>query len=86
MSKSKKIQYIDEIPFTISGIPCLIGVTHYLKVNGSHSYNAPSDMDYHGYTECDYDILDRKGYPAAWLERKGVDSDAADEAIDAYYS
>lgn len=59
-----------EIDATISGIPCIIRVTHYHRQEGSYSYNAPSDYDYYGFTELDYDILDRKGYPAAWLERK----------------
>lgn len=33
-------------------------------------YTAPSDMDYYGYTECEYEVLDRRGRPASWLERK----------------
>lgn len=84
-TKKKKSPYIDEIPFYVSGIPCLIGVINYTKVKGDSS-SWDSDWDYYGYTECEYDILDRKGYPAAWLERKGVDTDAADTAIDEYYS
>ena len=27
-------------------------------------------MDYYGYEEIEFSVLDRKGYPAAWLERK----------------
>ena len=34
------------------------------------AYNCPSDSDYYGDEEVEYSVLDRKGYPAAWLERK----------------
>jgi hypothetical protein len=44
-------------------------------VRGSYSYNAPSDMDYYGYTESEWEVLDRNGRPAAWLERKLTDTD-----------
>ena len=65
--------YIAEIESRIAGIPCLIGVTHFNRVRGSYSYNAPSDMDYYGYTESEWEVLDRRGRPAAWLERKLTD-------------
>lgn len=80
----KSFQY--EVPFRISGIPCLLGVSYFESVSGSFSYNADSDLDYYGYTECDYDILDRKGYPAAWLERKMTEDERclAEEAIAEY--
>jgi hypothetical protein len=32
-------------------------------------------VDYRGYTECEFDILDRRGRPAFWLERKASDED-----------
>jgi hypothetical protein len=54
----------------VAGIPCLISVTHFDSVRGSYSYNAPSDMDYYGYTEVEFEVLDRRGRPAPWLERK----------------
>lgn len=59
----------------IQGIPCQIDVTDCTVVKGSYSYNAPSDWDYYGYTEFDFEVYDRKGYPAAWLERKMTDDD-----------
>ena len=75
--------YIAEIEHRVAGIPCLIGVIDYDRVKGSFSYNAPSDMDYHGYTECDWEILDRRGRPAPWLARKinAREEDAINEAI-----
>ena len=66
--------YQAEFESRVAGIPCIIGVTHYVRVKGSHSYNAASDMDYYGYTECDFVVLDRRGRPAPWLERKLTDS------------
>ena len=69
------MSYIAEIESRVAGIPCLIGVTHFDSVRGSYSYNAPSDMDYYGYTESEWDVLDRRGRQAAWLERKLTDDD-----------
>jgi hypothetical protein len=64
-----------EIESTVAGIPCLIGVTEFSSVRGSYSYHADSDMDYYGYTESEWVVLDRRGRPAAWLERKLTDAD-----------
>lgn len=66
----RKFSYIAEIDARVAGIPCLIGVTEFNRYEGSHSYDAPSDMDYYGFTEVEFDVLDRRGRPAAWLERK----------------
>ena len=74
MATKKKSPYIDEIPFNVAGIPCLIGVTHYHKVKGDSS-TWDSDMDYHGYVECEFTVCDRRGRPAPWLERKLTDND-----------
>jgi hypothetical protein len=65
------------LPAKIQGIPCLVDVHHVSVVKGSFSYNAPSDLDYHGYTELDYTICDRRGRPAPWLERKATSDDIA---------
>lgn len=62
--------YIAEIETRVAGIPCIVGVTHFESVGGSYNYNAASDWDYHGYTECEFDVLDRRGRKAPWLERK----------------
>lgn len=62
--------YIAEIESRVAGIPCLIGVTHYESVAGSYSRNADSDMDYYGYSESEWEVLDRRGRKAPWLERK----------------
>jgi hypothetical protein len=60
--------YIAEIETTVAGIPCIIGVTEYSSVAGDS--RADSDWDYYGYTECDWQVLDRRGRPAPWLAKK----------------
>ncbi len=62
--------YIAEIETRVAGIPCIIGVSYYNRVEGSHSYHAASDWDYHGYTEADWEVLDRRGRKAPWLAKK----------------
>lgn len=65
-------EYYDlEMPTTIAGIPCLIGLESYDE--GSYSYNAASDWDYYGH--CDWVVLDRKGYAAQWLVKKMTTKD-----------
>ncbi|WP_348826628.1 hypothetical protein [Halomonas sp. RT37] len=61
---------------TVAGIPCRCRVTFY-------SHGAPMRTTGWGYGDCDpdepeefeFDILDRRGYPAAWLEQKLTDDD-----------
>lgn len=62
---------------TIAGIPCGILVESYLSVppwKGS-VYDCPSNLDYYGYTEFEFTVLDRKGYVADWLAKKLTDDD-----------
>lgn len=68
--------YLAELPARIAGIPCLIGVKQCLVVPGDPA-TWDSDWDYHGYDDIDYDVLDRRGRSAPWLQRK------VDSAIDA---
>ena len=56
--------YIAEIETRVAGIPCIIGVIEFESVAGSYSYYAASDWDYHGYTETDWEVCDRRGRPA----------------------
>ena len=60
------------LPFKISGIPCLIRISYYVRVRpwrGS-AQTCPSSDDYYGYTDCDWEVCDRKGYLAPWLGKK----------------
>lgn len=62
--------YIEEVVSRIAGIPCLIGVISYHQQRGSYSYHADSDLDFYGYVEAEWDVLDRNGRAAPWLESK----------------
>jgi hypothetical protein len=69
----------------IAGIPCQLKVTHFYQQ--APCYNTwDSDADFYGYTEINYDVLDRKGYPAPWLEKKitPIDDDRLQDLIVAY--
>lgn len=46
----------------IAGIPCIVAVTRFV--------NVPDSRWEQGYSEVDYTICDKRGYPAPWLERK----------------
>lgn len=62
---------------TIAGIPCGIKVLlymHHKPWRGSIG-SCPSDLDYYGYTEFEFTVLDRKGYEANWLRNKLTDGD-----------
>jgi len=67
------MSYIAKIDSYVAGIPCIIGVVDYTCVKGSYSYHAASDWDYHGYTESEWEVCDRRGRPAPWLARKLTD-------------
>jgi len=66
-----------QIESQIQGIPCLIEVTTLSVVKpwrGSID-KCPSSDDYYGYSEVEFEVLDRKGYKAAWLKSKMTDKD-----------
>ena len=63
-----------ELETTVSGIPCISRVT-------DANYTQPdrntwsSDIDYRGGWEIEWELLDQRGRPAAWLERKATAGD-----------
>jgi hypothetical protein len=64
-----------QIETRIAGIPCLVQANVYVQ-DGSYSRNAASDWDYYGWVDVeDLVVLDRRGRPAPWLERKLTDKD-----------
>ena len=67
-----KTKYMLELDTRIAGIPAMIGVTyfHHQPPWRGSAHTCDSDMDYYGYHELEYDVLDRRGRLAAWLERK----------------
>lgn len=58
---------------TVCGIPCIIHVLEYSVTAGSDTWD--SDYDYYGDEQIEFAVLDRKGYPAPWLERKLTDNE-----------
>lgn len=54
----------------IAGIPCKIDIVRFEHKAPNYSYSAETDLDFYGYTIIDYRVLDRRGRPAPWLERK----------------
>lgn len=70
-------RYLRIVPATFSGIPCLVGV-HYFRAippwRGS-AQSCPSDLDWTGYTEAEWDLLNLRGYRIEWLERKVDEGD-----------
>lgn len=68
-----------DVQTRVAGIPCIARVTHFYRQRpwrGS-AHSCPSDMDWYGFTECEFQILDRRGRPAPWLERKLTDDEVA---------
>lgn len=63
--------------FRIAGIPCQIELTH-LFVQRPLGPLCDSDLDCYGYTDIEFNVLDRKGYPAPWLERKLTEGDRSE--------
>ena len=58
-----------ELETTIHGIPCIIGDIRIVAAE-------PATREYPGeYEQIDWQVCDRKGYPAPWLERKMDDYD-----------
>lgn len=63
-----------DIDTHIQGIPCGIVITCYHRQRPLGP-RADSDYDCYGYTDAEYTVLDREGYPALWLERKIKEDD-----------
>ena len=70
----------NKVVMRIAGVPCLIGVTGYLYQPPckGHPSTCASDWDYYGYEEFEWEILDRRGKPAPWLDRKLTQADRAE--------
>jgi hypothetical protein len=66
---------------SINGIPCQILVTSYIDekpiISGLWENSEP------GHFEFEFEVYDRKGYPAAWLEAKLTD-DINDQIADEF--
>ena len=60
--------------YRLSGIPCIIDAN--VRIIKGQGYSAPSDVDARGWVESTFSVLDRRGRPAEWLERKLTDTTA----------
>lgn len=84
MSSPSKRSYEAEIEHRIDGIPCIIAVYNYEPYVPAYTSGLPENC-YPAEGGCgDYDILDRRGYRAAWLERK-VDARAEEDIQQAIF-
>jgi hypothetical protein len=64
---------------TVAGIPCGVVVTDYVAARPwkQHTFAGagPGDCDPPEYEDVEWRLVDSKGYPAAWLEKKMNDND-----------
>lgn len=65
---------------TISGIPCQIFIfdVTFIPASNLSPHQCASDIDYYGDFDCDFTVLDRKGYKADWLAKKLSSQDILD--------
>ena len=62
-----------EFESTVCGIPCIIRVTYWESYRPAYVSGLPENC-YPAEGGCgDWEVLDRRGRPAAWLERKLTD-------------
>jgi len=69
-------KYIYKHETRICGIPCILAVHyfHHQPPWRGSAHTCDSDMDFYGYTEIEYDVLDRRGHLSEWLAKK-IDPD-----------
>ncbi len=63
---------MQEINYHVQGIPCIIRVTHVERTKPDPGCTS-SDMDFYGYFECEYEVLNMMGHASKWLEKKVTD-------------
>lgn len=59
-----------QIESRVAGIPCIIQTGRISISQGNHSPQAETPDEYYGHCDIEFDVLDRRGRPAPWLERK----------------
>ena len=81
-----RTNYIAEIEHRIAGIPCIIAVTDYEGYTPAYISGPPENCYPAEGGTGDFEILDRKGYRAKWLERKlnAKEEDLVQQAIFEY--
>lgn len=66
---------IDEFQSRVGGIPCLVGVLSYIPYRSAIVAGPPEHCSPAEGGECEWIILDRRGRPAPWLEKKLTDAE-----------
>lgn len=54
----------------VAGIPCIVNVTRYSPEIPGRAFGPPEDCSPDEPEEFEWELLDRKGYRAKWLEAK----------------
>lgn len=66
---------MSEFDVRVCGIPCIVRVTYWERYVPAY-ISGPPENCYPAEGGCgDYELLDRRGRPAKWLERKMTDRD-----------
>lgn len=64
-----------EIDVRVCGIPAIARVLHYRPYEPAYRRGHPDNWEPASPPEIDFEILDRRGRPAPWLERKLTDAE-----------
>lgn len=65
----------DVLESHVQGIPCLVRITQLQRGLSGHRLGHPKEVPPWDPIEIQFEILDRKGYQAKWLERKATNDD-----------
>ena len=76
-------EFIAVVPARVAGIPCLIGVSSWDDYVPGNAYGPPEACYEDDGGAGEWCVLDRRGRPAPWLERKMTsrDEEAVAEAL-----
>ena len=66
----------------VAGIPCKLGVTEVGYYEPAYTRGHPDNWEPEDYSPHSYEILDRKGYRAAWLDAKCSKIDEEQHQLD----
>ena len=76
--KATKVHGQGHVDVFVAGIPARAVVLSYFAGRPARTYGPPERCSPEEYPEIEYEICDRRGYAAPWLERKLTKSDRDD--------